>query len=350
MTVSDYIYANDNLVPAGYTRTSPASSYVTIQNGKASPSSVTFVYRKPATPTPVPQVKVPVYYQDMNGNILNSTQETLSASGYIYADNSMVPYTYELVSDAQVYVDVNNGKASPSSVTFTYRNTVTPTPEPPETVYVNVVYRDRDGGVLYSTQAPITGGGYVYADDSLVPAGYVLISESKCYVSIENHMPNPSEVVFTYVKSSTPTPTAVPPSPVTDMPTFPPAPGPAGLTPMGSVALNGSRTGVTWYQDSNGRNVVNFTDILTSMGLLNGRSRGQNSIGASLNGYTIVLNFDPVSGVVGKFQGRIVYEQDKNPDIYPIIIDGKPYVPFEFFRDLGGFDYQIDGSTLNLIY
>ena len=351
MTASGEIFANDSLVPAGYTRTSPASVYVTIQGGKASPSSVTFVYRKPATPTPVPQVNVPVYYQDMNGNILNSTQVTLSASGYIYADNTMVPYTYELVSDAQVYVDVNNGKASPSSVTFTYRNTVTPTPEPPETVYVSVVYRDRDGGVLYTTQVPITGGGYVYADDSLVPAGYVLISDSSCYVSIVNHMPDPSEVVFVYANASTPTPTAVPPAPVTDKPTLPPGPAPEpGLTPMGPVTLNGSKTGITWYQDSNGRAVVNFSDLLTNMGLLNMRHRGENSIGAMLNGYTVVLNYDPVSGVVGKFQGRIVYEPDKNPELYPIIVDGKPYVPFEFFRDLGGFDYQIDGSTLNLIY
>ena len=351
MTVSGNIYANDSLVPPGYTRTSPESSYVNIQGGKASPSSVTFVYRKPATPTPVPQVVVPVYYQDTNGSILNTTQVTLNASGYIYADNSMVPYTYALASDAQVYVDVNNGKASPSSVTFTYRNTVTPTPQPPETVYVTVVYREQGGGVLYSTQVAVTGGGYVYADDSLVPAGYVLTGPNSCYVSIENHMPNPSEVEFTYVNASTPTPTAVPPAPVTDKPTLPPGPGPVpGLTEMGKVSLNGSPTEISWYYDGYGRPVVNFSDILTQMGLLNGRQRGTNSIGAQMNGYTVVLNYNPDANTVIKFQGRILYDQENNPEIYPVVVDGKPYVPFDFFRDIGGYDYVIDGSTLNLIY
>ncbi|MBR4502878.1 MAG: peptidoglycan-binding protein [Clostridia bacterium] len=345
LIVTGDIYANDSLVPAGYTRTSAASARVTVTNGKASPSSVTFTYRKPATPTPVPQVNVPVYYQDAGGTLLNSTQVTMSASGYVYADNSMVPYAYELVSDAQVYVDVANGKASPSSVTFTYRNTVTPTPQPPETVYVSVVYREQGGSVLYSTQVPVTGGGYVYADDSVVPAGYVLTGPNSFYVSIENHMPNPSEVVFTYVNASTPTPTDVPPAPVTDQPTLPPGPAPASLTEMGKVAISGKITDISWYYDGNGREVVNFVDIMVAMGKINTRHQLENSFHVTLNDHTIDLDYNPKgSAVLAKDRVRI--DPETYPALYPIVVDGKPYIPFEFFRDLGGYDYRIDGSTL----
>ena len=356
LTSSGYVYANGNKVPAGYVIQGADSAYVTVTDGKASPSSVTFTYAAPATATPtatpVPKVNVQVVYQDQNGGYLNSTQVTLSVSDYVYADNSMVPAGYELISDSRVYVTVEGGKASPSSVTFTYRNAVTPEPteEPPETVYVSVVYRDQNGSYLNSTQVAITGGGYVNADNSMVPAGYVLTSSGSVWVSVEHHAPVPAEVVFTYMAPSTPEPTVVP------GPTQPPEPGPVGpLNKMGTLSLNGKATNVDWYTDSNGRAMANVFEVLKAMGM--GRMNPNYERGGKLNeavinfggGHTASVKFS--SGLITSFTvDKAEVSPSDNPAIYPVLYEGYPFTPFELFRQVFGFDYQIDGSTLNLIY
>ncbi|MGI6690202.1 MAG: peptidoglycan-binding protein [Christensenellales bacterium] len=192
------IYANPAKVPTGYTLTSPSSVTVTVSaNGVASPSSVSFTYRAPATPTDQPiAVNVPVYYRAQDNTLLTTTQVPCYAgqTTVIYAQSIHVPAGYTLVSAGSFSVSVSAaGIATPTSVTFTYK-----APAPIEAA-VPVHYQDTKGTVIHSTVVYLApGNNTITANDSLVP-GYTLQGTGTVTVSVSaSGVATPRSVLFTY--------------------------------------------------------------------------------------------------------------------------------------------------------
>lgn len=196
------VSANDRLVPPGYTLTSVRTVYVTVaSNGTASPSAISFVYRKaPVT------VMVPVNYQDTRGVTFYSDQITLAAGTHtVIANAGYVPdgYTLQGASTQTVAVDAF-GNASPPAVTFVYKA--------PATASVPVRYQDEHGTVLYEEVQQLRQGvSTVSAVHALVPAGYTLKSEGSVTVAVDaGGAASPASVTFTYQAPTTPSPTVSP--------------------------------------------------------------------------------------------------------------------------------------------
>ncbi len=192
------ITANDGLVPSGYTLTSSRSVSVYVSNlGSASPSSVIFTYRRPVT------ANIQVIYKDTAGATLYSETRTLSqGSNAVTANDGLVPSGYTLEGYRSIAVTVYaDGSLSQSRVEFTYRP-----PAPPVTVNIPVVYQDHTGGQLNQTTVAVSSASpnTVRADNSLVPANYVLTSSSTVTVRVSaDGTASPARVVFTYRDRST---------------------------------------------------------------------------------------------------------------------------------------------------
>ncbi len=123
VTGQDRIYPRQY---SGYT-TSDGYQYVTLDNrtGVCSPSSVSFRYRR-NVPT---SASVQVRCETESGASIRTCTETVSSSGYLYPP-SISGYT--AVSSGQyVTFDTSTGTASPSSVTFRYRQNAAPVTQPP---------------------------------------------------------------------------------------------------------------------------------------------------------------------------------------------------------------------------
>lgn len=220
------VTANDRMVPSGYTLLSVRSTTVNVSaNGTASPSAVSFVYKKAAV-----SVMVPVNYVDTNGTTLASDQINLSVGSHpVIANSGYVPQGYTLQGADTVTVTVDAaGNATPPSVTFTYKA--------PASADVPVYYRDSLGKSLYEeVQRLAQGANTVSANQALVPAGYVLQGSSSVTVTVDaNGAASPTEVVFVYLApaTDTPAPATDTPAPATDTPA--PAtdtPAPATDTP-----------------------------------------------------------------------------------------------------------------------
>ncbi len=186
------ITANDARVPAGYTLTSQRNVQVTVNNGIASPSQVSFWYTRPVSAT------VNILYRDENGSNLYTETRTLPQGTHtVTANDNRVPNGYSLTSQRNVQVTVSsNGNVSPNPVTFTYAP-----PAPPVTVNVPVIYQDENGSILYQTQASVASNAptSVTAFDNNVPSGYTLISDRRVPLSVNSQgVSNPTRVMFTY--------------------------------------------------------------------------------------------------------------------------------------------------------
>ena len=204
------IYPQQNLVPSGYTLVGNSYATVTVTNGRANPSSVTFRYQPAATP--VVGVTLPVNYIDNSNRVVYSTSVTLAASQLVYANMSLLP-GYSLTSASSVYVTVRNGTASPASVTFRVAPTATPTPV---ITQVSVQVRYMYGSRLIGSQTVYLRTGttsYVYADESVYGSGYVVSGATSARVIVSAAgIASPSIVTFNVVPraTATPAPTAVP--------------------------------------------------------------------------------------------------------------------------------------------
>ncbi len=164
------------------------------------------IYYNSATPTPVPTatpipyVSVPVYYVDASTNtVLSSSTASCFASTYISADGTKVPAGYTLVSNSPVQVTVRSGVASPASVTFYYQG-------PSSSVTIPVYYVDENNVTVAQSSARFTKSGYVYADSSMLPPGYVFSSSTSAYVTISGGKASVSMIVFRVARSATATP------------------------------------------------------------------------------------------------------------------------------------------------
>ena len=122
----------------------------------------------------------------------------------VYADASMVPATYRLVSNNYVSIRVANGQASPATVTFYYQRGSTPTPN--IGVSVPVYYLDSTNLIIARESRTLYQSGAVAADTSLIPAGYTLTGSSVVYVTLSGSTASPNPILFRLNRSQTATP------------------------------------------------------------------------------------------------------------------------------------------------
>ena len=183
------VKANSGVVPAGYTLVGSDTASITVaKDGSVTPASVTFTYKAPVTAT------IPITYQDTKGETLFTENRTLKEGTHnISADDSRALQGYVLTGARDVAVTVTaDGKATPDSVVFTYKV--------PVTASISIAYQDTKGGALSSdTRTLKEGANTVTADDSKVPAGYVLKGERSITVTVASDgTATPSSVTFTY--------------------------------------------------------------------------------------------------------------------------------------------------------
>jgi len=207
------VTADDRLVPAGYTLTSVRSVQVRVSSsGVATPSTLSFVYRKAAV-----TVMVPVNYVDTGGITLYSDQINLTTGAHpVIANDGNVPdgYTLQGANTQTVNVDAQ-GNATPPSITFVYA--------PPAQADVPVYYRDTQGKSLHEeVQRLAQGLNTVTVNQALAPQGYALQGPGVYTVQVDNRgLASPAEVIFTFQAPAAPTdaPTDVPTDVPTDAPT-----------------------------------------------------------------------------------------------------------------------------------
>ena len=184
-----------------------------------------------AAVTAVPQAVVTVTYLDETNAIVAQRQVTLSVSATVYAQADVLPAGYTLTGSTTVWINVSNGTAVPASVIFhcTGKATAAPTQAPtqapsatPAAAKVNVFYVDEDGRLLSSTAVDMVASGVVYAQAGMVPAGYVLVSQSSAPVTVSGGSASPASVTFIYHSPVTQAPTQAPTLVPTQTPTVVP--------------------------------------------------------------------------------------------------------------------------------
>lgn len=202
------------------------------QDGKAGKNTLTKLYESKnvvtappdITPNPTvtlqPAVAVQVYYVDQDGLLLHQMAVNCYGTTTIYANSTFVGSDYALISSGAVTVNIRNGVATPSSVTFRYQRSATATPAQ----YANlpVVYETREGKLVHSSyvQLPYNAVSTVYADNTLIPTGYSLISGSPVSVAVNiNGVCTPASVTFILAQTATEIPTETPTSVPTEEPT-----------------------------------------------------------------------------------------------------------------------------------
>ena len=207
------IFANDALVPAGYTLQSENPVTITIdENGKCSPEQAQFIYRAPATA----ELNVPVYYYDRSNNLLMETTAIVrTGENTVAANGDLVGADYRLDSESPVRVVVDeNGAATPDHVAFYYVSTApTPTPAP---VDVTVHYVEQDGLAVASDTIArcVAGINPVRAMPTDLPADYRLTdSDEVQYVFVDENGADKTELTFHYERIENPVTPTVQPSP-----------------------------------------------------------------------------------------------------------------------------------------
>ena len=268
------IYANNSLVGPGYQLVSQGAVNVSVNAyGQATPATVSFTYALSATPTPQVNVSIPVYYRDDANTLITTDYVNLRfGNNTVRPNNSKVPAGYTLygINSQNVSVDAY-GNANPGSVTFTYRK-----PLPPVSVNVPIIYRDHLGNDRNTSTVTAWSNqqNRVSANDSLAPAGYVLISPRTVAVSVSQAgVANPAQVVFTYQDPSTITTPQMLPAFVKTKPNsgnFPVYTGPgAHYYRVGNATLGGGTIRVYGQEDgwvligyglSNGGYRIGFVD------------------------------------------------------------------------------------------
>ena len=158
-----------SLVPSDYTAVDVAPVTVTLyEDGSVEPQTVTFTYQKPQTPT---AANVTFRFVDEKGNeIQQSLVVSLENGTYGEADLAeyraeIKGYTYQGVSAGQVVSQ--DGKASPDTVTFSYKQKTTATLE---VRYVDAIGEQVMGSPEY-IELP-KGTTTVALNTRYVPSGY----------------------------------------------------------------------------------------------------------------------------------------------------------------------------------
>ncbi len=155
---------------------------------------------------------VPVYYRTVDGKLLYTDHYRLDQGvNQVYANNSFVPAGYVLQSTQPVTVSNNNGTVTPAAVLFIYGGQgagTAPSQPAANTARVTVEYKDIYGSVLRTSYADLAPGSrIVYANSSLLPAGYTLVGAKDAVVSVSSSLAAvPSTVTFLAIRTQAQTP------------------------------------------------------------------------------------------------------------------------------------------------
>lgn len=188
------ITANDSLVKPGMTLISSRNVTVFVSSqGVSFPSGVIFTYKSSA------QANVQIIYRDnYNRTLYSEVRPYAQGTHTIAADDTRVSAGYMLQGPRTAQVTVySNGTASPQQVVFVYVL--------PVNASVPVYYRDAQGRSLNTEIITLSPGSHtVVADDSKVPAGYLLQSNRNVQVQVSSGgYSNPSQIIFTYTMLTT---------------------------------------------------------------------------------------------------------------------------------------------------
>lgn len=213
----------------GYTLTGETGYNINVDgSGNANPSSVTFYYNPPQTPTPEPtqeptpkppaQVPVSITYQGNDGANLggDSIVAVEGEQNNVKAPAEIDGYTLTGQTEYNINVD-SDGNADPSSITFYYDPPATPeptdepTPKPPAQVPVSISYQGTDGTNFGSDSITAVEGeeNHVVAPPAF--GDYTLTGETEYYITVDSSgNASPAAITFYYNPPVTPEPTQEP--------------------------------------------------------------------------------------------------------------------------------------------
>ena len=172
-----------------------------------------------ATPTATPAAYTTLYVGD-RGEDVKKLQRRLTELGYLRdrIDGVYGQNTKRAVERFQFYNDLSvDGIAGRATQRALYENPrvvtappditpgPTPTATPVRSVNVPVYYVDQNGRLLNQTVITCYGTTTIYANSNYVPAGYTLISQRECTVTVRSGIASPASVTFRYQFRETPT-------------------------------------------------------------------------------------------------------------------------------------------------
>ena len=176
------------------------------ENGVADPGEVVFTYAKIATPTPepteeptptpIPEAVLVVYYEHVDGSLLDMQEVTLGPGSYLVQPGSDKVAGLILDSEPAVEVTVDEyGNASVPSVRFVYKEEE----KAPAEATITVNYIHVDGTLIDSQSIRLSEG-----EHSVVPASgkaleYIPVGNTSAQVAVDaDGMAHPDTVEFYY--------------------------------------------------------------------------------------------------------------------------------------------------------
>ena len=155
----------------------------------------------PVTPEPQRPALVNINYVDAStSTVIAQLTARCYGDTWITADSTRVPAGYQLVSNERIFISVRGTTASPATVYFRYQRTRTDAPA--TGVMVPVYYLDVNRMIVARSTETLYRSQTVYANQTLLPAGYVLSGERAKYVTISGSTASPSPVIFSVVSSA----------------------------------------------------------------------------------------------------------------------------------------------------
>ena len=173
---------------------------ITVTDGVPSQNPVTFIYVKPEQ-----YADVTVVYQYKDGTVLDTQTKSISESQNIVPESGAVS-GLTLTSSSEVYVQVENGVATPNVVPFTYE-------KPEQSANVTINYQYEDNELIDSQTIPLTETTRIIPEsDSVTDLELAESSPREVTVEVADGVANPAVVTFIYKRTQTPEPA---PNPVT---------------------------------------------------------------------------------------------------------------------------------------
>ena len=201
ITGTGVIYPNASIAGGLQLSGQSAQQYdITVTDGVPSQNPVTFIYVKPEQ-----YADVTVVYQYKDGTVLDTQTKSISESQNIMPESGAVS-GLTLTSSGEVYVQVENGVATPNVVPFTYA-------KPTQSANVTINYQYEDNELIDSQTIPLTETTRIIPEsDSVTDLELAESSPREVTVEVADGVANPAVVTFIYKRTQTPEPA---PNPVT---------------------------------------------------------------------------------------------------------------------------------------
>ncbi len=201
ITGTGVIYPNASIAGGLQLSGQSAQQYdITVMDGVPSQNPVTFIYVKPEQ-----YADVTVVYQYKDGTVLDTQTKSISESQNIVPESGAVS-GLTLTSSSEVYVQVENGVATPNVVPFTYA-------KPAQSANVTINYQYEDNELIDSQTIPLTETTRIIPEsDSVTDLELAESSPREVTVEVADGVANPAVVTFIYKRTQTPEPA---PNPVT---------------------------------------------------------------------------------------------------------------------------------------